>query len=171
MNLKGCMEIIIYKGDLYPAFQATGNAARFCLPFAKEVCKGAGYDIGCNREEWMLPGATPIDISLSTVWDAYNLPGDNVDFVFSSHCLEHLPNWVDALDYWRTVLKMGGILFLYLPHYSQQHWRPWNNRKHTHVLQPEIIKDYLQDNGWNKIFISGADLNNSFTVIAHKTAI
>lgn len=165
------MEIIIYKGDLYPAFQSTGNAARFCLPFAKEVCKGVGYDIGCNREEWALPGSIPIDINDGSGYHAMNLPDRDVDFVFSSHCAEHLDSWVDAFDYWRTVIKMGGILFLYLPDYSQKYWRLWSNRKHKHTMRPDEIKDYLEDNGWNKIFISGVDLNNSFTVIAHKTAI
>lgn len=165
------METIIFKGEVYPAWQATGNAARFCLPFAKEVCKGRGYDIGCNRSEWALPGAMMIDPVINPKHDAMNLPFSGVDYVFSSHCAEHLNSWVDAFDYWRTVLKPGGIIFLYLPHYSQKYWRLWSNRKHKHILQPEIIKDYLEDNGWNKIFISGVDLNNSFTVIAHKTAI
>ena len=48
---------IEYKGEVYPSFQASGFAARFAFPFAKEVCHGIGFDIGCAKREWALPGA------------------------------------------------------------------------------------------------------------------
>jgi hypothetical protein len=83
--------------------------------------------------------------------------------------LEHLDNWVDALEYWTSVLKVGGVLFLYLPHYSQEYWRPWNNRKHLHIFTPEIIKDYMLSRGYINIFGSGPDLNNSFMVVGEKS--
>ena len=57
------IETIEFKGELYPKFQSEGNAAQFALPFAKQVCKGRGYDIGCNRLEWSFPGSIPIDIA------------------------------------------------------------------------------------------------------------
>lgn len=165
------IETIQFKEHTYPAFQSHGFAAQFALPFALQVCKGVGYDIGCNREEWCFPGAIPVDPAMGGVMgncDAYNLPSTLVSYIHSSHCLEHLPDWVAALDYWQTKLKTGGVLFLYLPHPSQQYWRPWNNRKHIHSLSPEIIKDYLTDRGWDKIFVSGCDLNNSFIAMAEK---
>lgn len=152
----------------YPAFQAEGNAAKFAIPFALQVCKGIGYDIGCNRKEWCFPDAYPIDTTFKTPYDAYNLPEMQVDYIFSSHCLEHLPDWVKAIDYWRTKMKKGATLFLYLPHYSQTYWRPWHNRKHVHAFTPAMLHDYLIDRGWNKIFVSERDLNNSFIVMAEK---
>jgi len=160
--------IIEHNNQVYPDFQAKGFAAKFAFPFALEVCRGVGYDIGCNRKEWCFPGAYPIDIAFNVGYDAYNLPEMKVDYIFSSHCIEHLRDWVEALDYWKTKLHNGGVLFLYLPHYSQSYWRSWHNRKHIHNLVPEVIKDYLTDRGWNKIFVSGADLNNSFYVMAEK---
>lgn len=159
------MEVIEYDNTFYPLFQTVGFASKFCFPFAKEVCKGYGYDIGCNRVEWSLPGSIPIDIVL-THWDAYNLPEERVDYIFSSHMLEHVPNWVECLDYWTDHLVLGGILFLYLPSYQQKYWRNWNNRKHIHNLSPEVIKDYLVDRGYINIFVSGVDLNSSFTIMA-----
>ena len=77
-------------------------------------------------------------------------------------------DWVRVLDYWSTKIKTNGVLFLYLPHYSQKYWRPWNNNKHVNVLTSEILRDYLKANGWNKILISGKDLYNSFAVCAEK---
>lgn len=162
------IETIIHSGRHYPRFQSEGFAAKFAIPFARQVCKGEGYDIGCNRPQWAFPGAIPIDPEFSTAYDAYNLPDGEVDYVFSSHCLEHLPDWVKALDYWKQHIKAGGVLFLYLPDYSQTYWRPWHNRKHVHVFTPDIIRDYLKDRGWINIFVSGVDLNNSFIAMAEK---
>jgi predicted SAM-dependent methyltransferase len=163
------MNTIHYRGENYPAFQAEGNASQFAIPFAKHFCKGVGYDIGCNRLEWSFPGSTPIDLVFDNEWDAYNLPEEKVDYIYSSHCLEHLTDWVKALDYWTSKLKKDGTLFLYLPHYNQKYWRPWNNRKHLHVFMPEILKDYLQDRYYTHIHISDRDLNDSFMVVGKKT--
>ena len=162
------IDTISFKGREYPKFQAEGNAAQFVIPFAKYFCKGEGYDIGCNREEWKFPGSRPIDIVFGDGFDAYNLPEGMVDYIFSSHCLEHLVDWVGALDVWSDKIKEGGSLFLYLPDYSQEYWRPWNNRKHKNIIRPEDIKDYLEDREYKKVFVSGTDLNNSFAVVAER---
>lgn len=161
------MKTITHNGKVYPEFQEDGFAAKFAFPFAKEVCKGWGYDIGCGRPEWAFPGAMPIDLTIDDEWDANNLPRDKkADYIFSSHCLEHVDNWVDTLDSWRWRLQKGGTLFLYLPDFSQSYWRPWHNRKHRHVFTPEIIRTYLEDRGYENIFVSGIDLNNSFIAMA-----
>jgi SAM-dependent methyltransferase len=162
------MNIINFNNKSYPEFQAQGNASQFAIPFAKQFCIGTGYDIGCNRIEWSFPGSIPIDPVISSDFDAYNLPTQTVDYIYSSHCLEHLPDWVAALDYWTKCIKSKGILFLYLPHYSQEYWRPWNNKKHKHIFTPEILRDYLSDNGYENIFYSEKDLNNSFMIVGEK---
>jgi len=163
------MNLIKFKDKEYPLFQALGFSARFAFPFALEVCKGSkGYDIGCMKREWAFPGAIPIDTNFNDGYDAYKLPKKNVDYIFSSHCLEHLIDWVKALDYWTTVLRPGGTLFLYLPDYSQEYWRPWNNRKHKHCLFPFMINDYMKDNNYKNICCSETDLNCSFIVFGEK---
>lgn len=162
------MKTITFEGEHYPHFQCEGNAAQFAIPFAKHVCVGRGVDIGCNRLEWAFPGAEPVDPVITPGIHATNFPQSELDYIFSSHCLEHLPDWVEALDYWGERLKSGGTLFLYLPDYSQKYWRPWNNRKHVHILSPQIIRDYLTDYRYSNIFVSGVDLNNSFMVMAQK---
>lgn len=151
----------------YPAFQSQGNAAQFAIPFAKHVCIGYGVDIGCNRQEWKFPGAIAVDPAINE-YDALNFPGENLDYIFSSHCLEHLTDWVNVLDYWTSKLKSGGVLFLYLPDYSQSYWRPWHNRKHVNIFTADIISDYMHDNGYHKIFKSGVDLNNAFMVMGER---
>jgi predicted SAM-dependent methyltransferase len=163
---------ITFESKSYPKYQSEGNAAQFIIPFAKKVCIGTGYDIGFCNDEWKFPGAIGIDSCDNTnEYTAFNLPDVSVDYIFSSHCLEHLPNWVDALDYWISRLKLGGTLFLYLPHKSQIYWRPYHNKKHIHCLDCDIIKDYLQYKKMINIFTSGVDLNNSFAIMAEKNEI
>lgn len=162
------IKTITYKDKTYPLFQATGNAAKFAIPFAKQVCVGKGYDIGCMKKEWAFPDAIAIDETFNDEWHANNLPEKGVDYIFSSHCLEHIENWVDTMDYWYNTLKFGSVLFLYLPHYDQEYWKPWNNRKHLHIFSPTIIKDYMKDKGYKNIFVSERDLNSSFMAIGEK---
>jgi predicted SAM-dependent methyltransferase len=159
---------INYKGNVYPEFQTQGNAAQFAIPYAKQVCNGEGYDIGCMKKEWSFPGSIPIDTSFNDGYHATNLPQKNIDYIFSSHCLEHITNWVETMDYWYETLKNGGVLFLYLPDYSQVYWRPWNNRKHANIFTPQIIEDYMVDKGYKNIFKSSVDLNNSFMIFGEK---
>ena len=162
------MQVVEYKKNWYPKFQTEGNASQFAIPFAKHVCSGVGYDIGCMKPEWAFPGATPIDLDFDDPWDADNLPPVQVDYIFSSHCLEHVPDWVATMDYWYDNLKKEGTLFLYLPDFSQVYWRPWNNRKHKHVFTPKIIETYMFERGYENIFVSGIDLNNSFMAMGDK---
>lgn len=162
------IETVEFEQTRYPKFQAEGNASQFAIPFAKHVCKGEGYDIGCMKPEWAFPGATPIDLDFDDPWHADALPPTLVDYIFSSHCLEHVPDWVATMNYWHEKLKSGGVLFLYLPDFSQAYWRPWNNRKHKHVLTPEILKSYMDGRGYKNVFVSGVDLNNSFMVMGEK---
>lgn len=162
------IETIEYQGSVYPKFQSAGFASEFAFPFAKKVCNGIGFDIGCNRKEWSFPGSVPIDPLIDPDHSALNLPLKEVDYIFSSHCLEHISNWVDVLDYWYQTLQTGGVLFLYLPDFSQKYWRPWHNRKHVNAFTPEIIKSYMEDKGYKNIFCSGVDLNNSFMIMGEK---
>jgi predicted SAM-dependent methyltransferase len=162
------IETITFKDRIYPRFQSQGYAAQFAIPFAKHICKGEGYDIGCNREEWKLPGARGIDLCFNDGYHATNLPDKEVDFIFSSHCLEHLDNWVQVLEYWKTKLKSGGVLFLYLPHYDQEYWRPWHNTKHKSIFLPSFLRDYMSDSGFTNVFVSEKDLNSAFIAIGEK---
>jgi SAM-dependent methyltransferase len=162
------IETVEFNDKEYPLFQTTGPASQFAIPYAQKVCKGEGYDVGPRNREWGLPGAILIDQDFADNYHALNFPYQGVDYIFSSHCLEHVEDWIETMDYWYESIKRGGVLFLYLPHYSQEYWRPWHNRKHRHVLTPQILKDYMKDRGYKNIFASGVDLNNSFMIMGEK---
>lgn len=162
------MELIDFCNEKYPLFQSEGNASQFAIPYALHYCKGTGYDIGFCKEEWKLPMARGIDLGMDDGYDANKLPDDVVDYIYSSHCLEHVDDWTATLEYWISKIKTGGILFLYLPDFSQKYWRPWNNRKHKHCFNPEILYHFFIDHGMKNIFKSGVDLNNSFMIVCEK---
>ena len=164
------IETITFQGEQYPAFQAEGNAAQWIRPFTQRLCKGKGYDIGFGRPEWCLPGAIPIELNRYGIkgCGAMNLPEFGVDFIVASHVLEHLGDWVAAIEYWTSALKNGGILFIYTAHSSQRYWRPYNNRKHKHWFEPNMIVDCMRAFGYINIFNSERDLNHSFSVVGEK---
>lgn len=163
------IEVIEFNGKEYPLHQVNGNGTQFAGTYAKHYCKGIGFDIGCMKKEWALSGAIPIDIGFGDGYHATNLPDIGlVDYIYSSHCLEHIPNWVNTLDYWYNKIKVGGVLFLYLPHYDQEYWRPWNDRKHVNIFTVEIIKDWMESKGFKKIFWGERDLNHSFMIVGEK---
>lgn len=165
------MELIEYKERVYPKLQSEGYASRYAFPFAEKLCIGNGMDVGCSKIRWSFPGSLPIDISLSDEWDAMNLPDhkEGWDYIFSSHCLEHLNDWVGALNYWHSKLKPGATLFLYLPDCDhQEYWQPMSNRKHCNWLRPDMLKKYFEFGGWKNIFVTGHDLNYSFYAVAEK---
>lgn len=162
------IETLLFNNKYYPKFQIEGNSAQFAMPYAKHLCKGYGVDIGCSKPEWAFPDAKLVDPLLDSNYDALNFPYEHLDYIFSSHCLEHVHPWVDAMNYWYGKLKTGGVLFLYLPDYSQEYWRPWNNRKHFNIFTPQIIEDYMIDRGYTNVFKSGIDLNNSFMITGQK---
>lgn len=161
------LETIEFNGKHYPLLQSEGNAARWIMPLAQYYCKGEGVDIGAHTKAWAFPGAAVVD----PIFDgqhAMSFAADNLDYIFSSHCLEHVKeNWYSVLDYWLTKLKEGGILFLYLPHKSQEYWLPKNNRKHVHSFDGSEITEYLHSLG-HKVFCSGVDYNNAFVVVCEK---
>lgn len=167
------IELIQFKGDDYLKLQSEGFAAKFSMPFAESLIgKGkVGYDIGCKFAHWSYPGSILIDPEISPELDAMKLPALQVDYIHSSHCLEHLADWVGALTHWHEKLRSGGLLFLYLPNMDEQdYWRPWHNRKHLHYLNPDILNKYFGDNlhMWDKVKVTGTDLNDSFYCIAEK---
>lgn len=160
---KGLFE---YRGKTYPEYIKNGNACQFIAPAAANFCLGSGYDIGAGK--WPLPKAIPIDTSRGT--DAMRLPDSKVDYIFSSHCLEHLANPVAALEHWRSRLKPGGVMFLYLPHPDMEYWLPQNNRKHLHTWTPAQMVKLLADIGLVNVVNSERDLYWSFAAVGFEPA-
>lgn len=158
--------IFEYGGALYPRYLKEGNACQHIAATALHFCNGDGLDVGAGR--WPLPGARPID--LRDGGDALELPQGPFDFVFSSHCLEHLANPIAALEHWKTRLKPGGCLFLNLPSHEMTYWLPQNCRKHLHSWKPEEMARIVGDLGFVNVIHSTRDLSWSFQVVGYREA-
>ena len=150
---------------------ATGNAVSHIKDYALKFCTGLGLDIGSKY--WPLPGAHAVDNNPHE--NAYKLDSWNdksLDFVFSSHCLEHLHKWQEAIKLWISKLKDGGILFLYLPHPSMTLWHPgspWVGDDHVWSPSPEILIPFLSDHGMEILeFDPGPDGYFSFYIAAKR---
>ncbi len=79
----------------------------------------------------------------------------SMDFVFSSHLLEHIKDFKAALKEWWRVVKQDGHLILYLPHKSfyPNIGQPGANPTHVHDFMPEDIVDAMEEvaSGWDLI--------------------
>ena len=152
-----------YKGNTYPDYLKTGNASQFITPVAKKFCNGCGVDVGANK--WPLRGAIPVD--KQNGGDALRLPEGLYDYVFSSHCLEHLTDPIGALLHWKTRIKKGGVLFLYLPHPDMEYWLPQNCSKHLHSWNPMDMVKIVKDLGFKDVIHSERDLAWGFAVVGY----
>jgi len=88
--------------------------------------RGTGVEIGAFK--YPIPGIRPFYVDrfskyagercLADYWgDACELPfrDDSLDYVASSHLLEHVANPVAAFHEWVRVLRHGGIIYLIVP--------------------------------------------------------
>lgn len=68
-----------------------------------------------KEEEIRMCGeALPVDIAAPG--DQLPLEDNSVDFVISSHVIEHFPDPIKALKEWRRVVRPGGYIYVIAPH-------------------------------------------------------
>ena len=127
-----------------------------------EYTKGVGIEVGCGLNK-IHTAAVGINIVLTDSdygypfgaqikADGISLPwfSDNsLDYVFSSHCLEHFYEPERALNEWTRIIKVGGYLVLILPHkkYYPNIGHPNANKDHKHDFLPEDIKKMIDKIG------------------------
>jgi len=154
--------------ERYPDYLKSGAALSAVKPLALKYCRGAGVDVGAGQ--WPLPGARAVEDSEHE--NAYILKQENesLDFVFSSHTLEHLEHPRKALTEWARVIKKGGTLFLYLPHPSCEMWHTEHLKYHKWNPVPTQIEEWLvKDYGFVVHLITYLpDAFFSFVVVARK---
>lgn len=149
-----------------------GGAGHAIFCEALKFCQGKGIDVGAGL--WPLPGAIPVDVwrGLGVGKGVLDFEDGSLDYVFSSHCLEHIKNWQEALDEWVKKIETDGIIFLYLPHPDCAIWHPGSpfvGTGHKWIPTPEIIKQTLRELGCAIIqFDDGPDAMWSFYICGRK---
>jgi len=161
-----------YKGGFYPDYLTVGGAGYAIFREALKYCQGEGVDVGAGL--WPLPGAIPVDAGRGpglgkSIGD---FSDGCLDYVFSSHCLEHIEDWGPILAEWIRKLKREGIIFLYLPHPACAIWHPGSpfvGDGHKWVPTPEILKKSLAQLGCEIVHSDdGPDAMFSFSVCGRK---
>lgn len=116
---------------------------------------GQGLDVGCGTDRLVAPRARVDGWDLSD-GDAQKLEGvanETYDFVYSSHCLEHLRSIEEALANWIRVLKPGGYLYVVIPDYSlyeKEEFPSHFNGDHKHTFSIHLPRQKVgRANHWN----------------------
>jgi SAM-dependent methyltransferase len=107
-------------------------------------------------------------------YDGHTLPFENEsqDTVYSSHCLEHIPDDVHAIQDWFRVLKTNGHIIVVVPHaylYERKMTIPhskWNGdhkRAYTPGSLLSMIERALVPNTYRVRHLSDNDLNYDYS--------
>ena len=80
----------------------------------KQAIQGTGIDIGCGPDP-VTPNARRFDLEHGDANVISQFVKEQFDFVYASHCLEHMHDpRKTILDWWKLV-KPGGYLFILVP--------------------------------------------------------
>jgi SAM-dependent methyltransferase len=78
------------------------------------ILSGRGIDIGCGPDP-VNEMARKFDIEDGDANFISKYVNEQFDFVYSSHCLEHMHNPKEAILEWWKLVRMGGHLFFIVP--------------------------------------------------------
>lgn len=148
--------------------------------------RGKGVDLGCGPKK-AFPHFIGVDSCKDTELFNIEIKPDVVcedatrldfiedatlDFVFSSHLLEHIEDTGKALTEWFRVLKVGGFMVLYLPHADlyPRIGQPGSNPDHKHDFLPQDVLNATGEQGWDLIVQDVRDerMEYSFLLVLRK---
>jgi glycosyltransferase involved in cell wall biosynthesis len=138
-----------------------------------------------KQEEIKLCGeALPVDIV--SPGDQLPFEDSSVDFVISSHVIEHFPDPIKALKEWYRVVKPGGYLYIIAPHKERTFDKERNRSTLAELIErhetgkvPETLNDHcsvwitedfvelIHWLGWNILHVQDTDdkVGNGFTIV------
>ncbi len=100
------------------------------------IFKGDGIDIGCGLDP-IMPTARAFDMDDGDANEITKYVQKQYDYVFSSHCLEHMHNPVSAIEEWWKLVKKDGHLIFSVPDedlYEQGYFPSLFNDDHKHTF-------------------------------------
>ncbi len=121
----------------------------------KKYLHGFGIDIGCGNDLLKITDGKVVPFDKQD-GDAQYLPDTDselFDFVYSSHCLEHMVDVPTALKSWVRVLKPEGYLYFVVPDYLfyEKHcWPSRFNEDHKQTFSSTLIRKQVgRTNHWH----------------------
>lgn len=119
----------------------------------KRVFQGQGIDIGCGNDP-IFEDVRRFDIGDGDANKITKYVKEKFDYVFSSHCLEHMENPKKALKEWWDLLKYNGYMYIIVPDedlYEQGNW-PSSNVDHRTTFT------ISKKNSWSPVSYNILDL-------------
>lgn len=146
---------------------STSIQRRICdARFATRYFRGDGIDVGGGGDSLVLFKELFPQVRHMFVYDQahgdgqllQNVPDETFDFLYSSHCLEHLRDPVEALHHWLRVVKSGGYLVVQVPDEDLYEQGTWPSRFNSdHKLTFTLFKE----KSWSPVSVNVIDLVKS----------
>lgn len=106
-----------------------------------------GYQVGAHS---ILTSAIGLDFGYPE-YDGVNLPfeAESQDYVYSSHCLEHIDDYKAVIKEWYRVTKFGGHIVTVVPHrdlYERRLNPPSQfNGDHKHFFTNSLLLSFFEE--------------------------
>ena len=134
--------------------------------FLRKYFIGNGLDVGGKPDPLILYKSLFPGITSLRTWDWENgdaqfmngAADDSVDFLFASHCLEHLRDPYEGLKNWFRVIKPGGYLIVDVPDEDMYEQGVFPS---THNLDHKTSWTVLKDKSWSPRSMNVLDLVRS----------
>jgi SAM-dependent methyltransferase len=92
----------------------TTKSKKLWGPLERSILTGSGIDIGCGLDP-ISPNIRRFDVEHGDANEITKHVHDQFDFVYASHCLEHMHDPRKALIEWWQLVRVGGHLFFIVP--------------------------------------------------------
>lgn len=121
----------------------------------RKYLNGEGIDVGAGNDPLR------IERGQVTIWDKQHgdaqylnsIEDESFDFLYSSHCLEHLISVNTAMANWSRVVRLGGFLYIVVPDYllyEKLQWPSRYNPDHRQSFSCHITRDLVnRPNHWH----------------------
>lgn len=143
--------------------------------FFDDYLTGNGLDIGFAG---YTPDITPItstSIGVDVDFPGYDgktlpFPDESQDYVYSSHTLEHISDYVNAIRDWYRVTKTGGHIITVVPHqflYEKKLNKPskWNEDHKRFYTPAKLLAEFekaLEPNSYRVRFLEDGDVGFNY---------
>jgi SAM-dependent methyltransferase len=92
----------------------TSKTRRLWTDVEMRLLTGDGIDIGCGSDP-VFPTVRRFDVGDGDANHITDYVSDTFDFVYSSHCLEHMHDARHALSEWWKLVRPGGVMMVIVP--------------------------------------------------------
>lgn len=138
--------------------------------FFDKYMKGVGLDIGYSGYTLDVLPILETAIGVDIGYPGYNgtilpFPSESQDYVYSSHCLEHIRDYKTTIQEWYRVLKVGGHIVVAVPHqylYEKKanlpsHWNGDHKRFYTPASLAKEFEESLEPNSYRIRLLEDGD--------------